>query len=245
MVKSYNNISGLLLLDKPPGITSFGVVRKIRKVLNVQKVGHCGTLDPIATGLLIVLIGKATKFQADFMKKDKIYQSSFIMGTITDTGDLDGSVISKNSVEKLDIIRIKEAAKAFVGEILQIPPMYSALKYNGKKLYELARVGIEVDRKPRKIMIKEFKILSYNENIVNIRVFCSSGTYIRILAQDLGNVLGCGATVKTLHRERIGIFDVKNALRVKDFENADKIIKNLIPYEKLIELTDVKWRENQ
>ncbi|MDR3307134.1 MAG: tRNA pseudouridine(55) synthase TruB [Endomicrobium sp.] len=225
MAKTYNDISGIALIDKPSGITSFKAVHKIKKVLNVKKTGHCGTLDPSATGLLLVLIGKATKLQAKFMKKDKVYTSSFILGTVTDTGDLDGNVISQKDSSDINIEKIKEAAKCFIGEISQIPPMYSALKYKGKRLYELARQGVEIERQPRKIVINEFDIISYCNGIVNVRVSCSSGTYIRTLAQDLGNVLGCGATVKTLRRERIDGFDVKDALKYEDCEDVNKIIK--------------------
>ncbi|MDR0398234.1 tRNA pseudouridine(55) synthase TruB [Candidatus Endomicrobiellum devescovinae] len=228
MAKIYNDISGMLLLDKPSGITSFKAVHKIKKVLKVKKTGHCGTLDPAATGLLIVLIGKATKFQDKFMKKDKVYTSSFLLGTVTNTGDLDGTIISQKDFSDINIKKIKEAAKNFTGEIYQIPPMYSALKHKGKKLYELARQGIEVERKSKKIVISEFEIISYFNGIVTVRVSCSSGTYIRTLAQDLGNFLGCGATVKALRREQIDAFDVKNALKYEDCDDANKIIENII-----------------
>lgn len=229
MSQSYNSIDGLLLLDKPFGITSFEAVYKIKKVLNVEKIGHCGTLDPAATGLLLVLVGKATKLQAKFMKKDKVYLSSFFLGMVTDSGDLDGNIISKSSVSNVNIERIKKMVEMFEGEIFQIPPMYSALKYNGKKLYELARRGIEVERKPRKVTIKKFEVFSYDEGIVKVRIECSSGTYIRALAQDLGNVLKCGATVKTLRREKIGMLDIKDALGFKDTDSISKIIEKLIP----------------
>jgi tRNA pseudouridine55 synthase len=229
MSQSYNNIDGLLLLDKPFGITSFEAVHRIKKILNVEKTGHCGTLDPAATGLLLVLVGKATKLQAEFMKKDKVYLSSFFLGMVTDSGDLDGNIISESSISNINIERIKKTVEIFENEILQIPPMYSALKHNGKKLCELARQGIEVERKPRKVTIKKFEVLSYDEGIVKVRIECSSGTYIRTLAQDLGNVLKCGATVKTLRREKIDIFDIRDALRFKDTDNVDKITEKLIP----------------
>jgi tRNA pseudouridine55 synthase len=236
MTKNYNDTAGLLLLDKPSGITSFKATYKIKKVLKVKKTGHCGTLDPAATGLLLVLVGKATKLQDKLMKKDKIYTSSFLVGTLTDTHDLEGNIISKNTTAGIDIDKIKKAAKTFEGEILQIPPMYSALKYNGKKLYELARQKIEVERKPRSVTIKKIDVFSYDENIVNLRIFCSSGTYVRALARDLGNILGCGAAVKTLRREKIGLFDVKDALNFENLGNISQIMKKLISYDKLLEL---------
>jgi tRNA pseudouridine55 synthase len=229
MHKTYNDISGILLLDKPPGITSFKSVHKIKKVLNVKKAGHCGTLDPSATGLLLVLIGKATKQQDKFMKKNKVYISSFVLGIVTDTGDLDGKVILHENIFGINIKKIKEAAKNFMGEISQTPPMYSALKYKGKKLYELARQGIEVERKPRKIVINSFDIISYCDGVISVRVSCSSGTYIRTLAKDLGNILGCGAIVKSLRREQIDGFDVKDALRCEDWKDFNKIIKKIMP----------------
>ncbi|MDR1928480.1 MAG: tRNA pseudouridine(55) synthase TruB [Endomicrobium sp.] len=236
MIKNYSNISGLLLLDKPYGITSFDVVCEVKKNLNVKKVGHCGTLDPIATGLLIILIGNATKLQNYFMSKDKIYKSSFLIGVVTDSYDLYGNIISKNSIVNINIEKIKTIIKMFKGEIFQIPPMYSALKYKGKKLYELARQGIEIKRKPRKIIIKRFDIVSFCKPLVNVNILCSSGTYIRTIAYDLGNILGCGAIVKTLRREKIGIFNVNNALKIEDLNDINKITKNLIPYEKLIKM---------
>lgn len=228
-----NDISGLLLLDKPSNITSFKVVDKIKKVLNVKKVGHCGTLDPAATGLLLILIGKSTKLQSKFMKEDKVYMSSFLLGVVTDSGDLDGKVISKNNIPNVDIRMIKRVAKIFKGEVFQIPPMYSALKCNGRKLYEFARHGIEIRREPRKIVIREFDVLSYNEDIIEVRIECSSGTYIRTLAQDFGNVLKCGATVKALRREKIGVFNVKDALKFEDVNDTDKILSELIPSDEL------------
>jgi tRNA pseudouridine55 synthase len=241
MVQNYNDISGLLLLDKPLNITSFRTVYKIKKVLNVRKVGHCGTLDPAATGLLLILVGRATKLQDNFMRKDKVYISSFLLGTVTDSDDLDGNVISKKDVSSdINIELIKRVVEMFKGEIFQVPPIYSALKYNGRKSYELARRGIEVERKPRKITVKKFDVLSYIEGVVKVRVECSSGTYVRALARDMGDVLECGATVKTLRRERIDVFDVKDALKFEDTDNTDKIVKNLMPLADLSNWTNVR-----
>jgi len=217
-------------LDKPSKITSFKIVHKIKRVLNVRKAGHCGTLDPAATGLLLILVGKATKLQDNFMRKDKVYISSFLLGTVTDSGDLDGNIVSKNGVSSdINIEMIKKATEVFKGEIFQVPPIYSALKYNGRKSCELARRGIEVERRPRKITVKKFSVLSYVEGVVKVRVECSSGTYIRALAQDMGDVLKCGATVKSLRREKIDVFDVKDALKFENTDSADKIVKKLIP----------------
>lgn len=228
-----NDISGMLLFDKPKGYTSFKAVSKIRKILNIKKAGHCGTLDPAATGLLLILAGKATKLQDKFMKQDKVYLSSFLLGTMTDSGDLDGNIIQKKEVIGIDIVKIQEAVNRFTGEIEQIPPMYSALKYNGKKLYELARKGITVERKPRKVTIKNIDIISFDGITLEVRVGCSSGTYIRTLAEDIGNVLGCGAVVSGLRREKIGDFSVDGALKDSDLENAASVINNVINIETL------------
>ncbi len=232
--KVYNDVSGMLLLDKPAGITSFKAVNKIRKTLNVKKAGHCGTLDPLATGLLIVLVGKATKLQDNFMKKDKVYRSSFLLGTVTDSGDTDGKILSQNPYEHITAEKVLEVLKSFSGEIEQIPPMFSALKYGGKKLYEYARKGIEVVRAPRRITIKNIEMLSYEKGIVDVSVECSSGTYIRTLAEDVGKALGCGAAVCALRREKIDVFDVNKALKAEDFENPVKIENSLLCCEKFI-----------
>ncbi|MDR2425967.1 MAG: tRNA pseudouridine(55) synthase TruB [Endomicrobium sp.] len=228
-----NDFSGMLLFDKPKSITSFKAVNKIRKILNIKKAGHCGTLDPAATGLLLILTGKATKLQRKFMKRDKVYLSSFLLGTTTDSGDLDGTIIEQKEVKDINIKEIKNALNVFKGEIEQIPPMYCALKYKGKKLYELARKGIIVERKPRKVTIKDIEVLSFSDNILKVRVSCSSGTYIRSLAEDIGNFLGSGAVVSELRREKIGDFRVEDALKMEDLVNVEKIISGLINMEKL------------
>lgn len=234
-MENQNNLSGMIPLDKPAGITSFKAAHKIKKILNVKKTGHCGTLDPSATGLLLILVGKATKLQDRFMKKDKVYRSSFLLGTVTDTGDTDGNVIENKDFSFVTEDNIKKALEHFKGQIKQIPPMYSALKYKGKKLYELARKGIEVERKPRTINIHSIELLSYKDGIADIRIECSSGTYIRSLAQDIGEVLGCGATVCALRREKIDSFNVDDALKPEELENIEKIMEKLIDYEKLLE----------
>lgn len=225
----------MLLLDKPAGITSFKAAHKIKKILGVKKTGHCGTLDPSATGLLLILTDKATKLQDGFMKKNKVYRSSFLLGTVTDSGDTDGNITAEKDFSFVTEDKIKKAMERFKGEIVQIPPMYSALKHNGRKLYELARKGIEVERKPRAVIIYSFELLSYKDGIADIRTECSSGTYIRTLASDLGEVLGCGATVCALRREKIDSFSVDDALKPEDMENAGKIREKLISYDKLLE----------
>lgn len=236
MSSCYNDISGMLLVDKPSNITSFKVVKVLKKILNVKKAGHCGTLDPLANGLLLVLFGKATKLQNKFMKKDKVYSSSFLLGVTTDTYDLDGNITSIKEIPNINDEKIKMLVNKFKGEILQVPPMYSALKVKGKKLCILARKGIEVKRDARKITIYGFDVLSFDKNIINVRVHCSSGTYVRCLAKDLGSFLGCGAVVKTLRREKISNFDIKDAMLFSNDIESGKILKSIIPYETLVDI---------
>ncbi|MBO7431834.1 MAG: tRNA pseudouridine(55) synthase TruB [Elusimicrobia bacterium] len=217
MFEQQNNFSGLLLVNKPSGITSFKVVSIIRKTLKVKKVGHCGTLDPLAVGLMIVLVGKsATKQQDKFMKQDKVYYAKIKLGIKTDTGDLEGQIISQSDFSNITLEQIKSVCNSFIGETEQEPPMYSALKVNGKKLYELARKGITVERKKRKITIYNIDILSFNGNEIEIRVKCSSGTYIRVLAQDIGAKLNTDATLSYLRREQIGPFSLDNAVSLEN-----------------------------
>ncbi|MDR3048744.1 MAG: tRNA pseudouridine(55) synthase TruB [Elusimicrobiota bacterium] len=229
-----NDFSGMLLLDKPIGIASFKAVYIIRKTLNAKKCGHCGTLDPIASGLLLVLINKAAKLQDKFMKQDKVYSSSFLLGTTTDSLDLSGKIIEQKDFSKIKLDDIKKAIKTFIGEIEQIPPMFSAIKIGGKRLYKLARQGISIERKPRKVKVHNIEILSFAPPILNLRIECSSGTYIRTLSDDLGKVLGCGAVVQGLRREKIGNFDIKDAINQDDFRNIDKIKNKTIPMSSLL-----------
>ena len=221
MFEQQNNLSGLLLVNKPSGITSFKVVSIIRKKLNVKKVGHCGTLDPLAKGLMIVLVGKATKRQDKFMKQDKVYYAKIKLGIKTDTGDLEGKIISQSDFSNITLEQIKTVCNSFVGEIEQEPPMYSALKVNGKKLYELARKGITIERKKRKIKIYNIDFLSFNGNEIELKIKCSSGTYIRVLAQDIGSKLKTDATLSFLRREQIGSYTLNQSVPLENisFEN--------------------------
>ena len=223
MFEQQNNLSGLLLINKPSGITSFKVVSIIRKKLNVKKVGHCGTLDPLACGLMLVLVGNATKQQDKFMKQDKVYYAKIKLGIKTDTGDLEGKVISQTDFSKITVEQIKTVCDSFIGEIEQEPPMYSALKINGKKLYELARKGITVERKKRKIKIYNIDFLSFNDNEIELRVKCSSGTYIRVLAQEIGSKLKTDATLSYLKREQIGNYTLNNAVLLENITSENLI----------------------
>ena len=225
MFEQQNNFSGLLLVNKPSGITSFKVVSIIRKTLKVKKVGHCGTLDPLAVGLMIVLVGKsATKQQDKFMKQDKVYYAKIKLGIKTDTGDLEGQIISQSDFSNITLEQIKSVCNSFIGETEQEPPMYSALKVNGKKLYELARKGITVERKKRKITIYNIDVLSFDGSEIEIRVKCSSGTYIRVLAQDIGTKLNTDATLSYLRREQIGPFSLDNAVSLENITPENLIV---------------------
>ena len=224
----YNDFSGLILVNKPVGITSFKLVHIIRKKLNVKKAGHCGTLDPLASGLMIVLAGKYTKLQDKFMKQDKVYHATIRLGLKTDSGDLDGKIISQSDFSHVTKDLIGQVCKSFIGKINQIPPMYSALKVNGQKLYELARKGITIERKPREITIYSIDLTDYKKDTFSIRVKCSSGTYIRTLAEDIGTKLNTGTVLINLVREEIGKYKLSEAINIDDIkENSSDCLKQV------------------
>jgi tRNA pseudouridine55 synthase len=204
-------LSGLLLVDKPAGPSSFEVVRRVKKALKARKAGHGGTLDPFATGLLLLCLGEATKLVPFLMPERKIYRAQVKLGEETDTQDLTGEVTAR--IEKLpEPQQIYEAASRFVGEIEQVPPMYSALRHHGERLYKLARRGETVEVKPRQVTIYELKVQEVALPQVTLEVTCSSGTYIRTLAADLGKALGCGGHLAALRRLAVGPFKVEEAL---------------------------------
>lgn len=224
-----NDYSGMLIVSKPAGITSFKLVSIIKKTLNVKKAGHCGTLDPLASGLMLILVGKATKMQDSFMKQDKVYLASIKLGMKTDSGDLAGKIISESAYNHVTENQIRSVCKSFEGEIEQTPPMFSALKVKGKKLYEFARQGITVERKKRKITVHSIEVLDIKENIINIRVRCSSGTYIRTLAEDIGTKLGTDAVLNSLVREKIGIYSLNESVKCSsDGTDKNVLIERLI-----------------
>lgn len=217
----YNDFSGLILVNKPVGITSFKLVHIIKKKLKVKKVGHCGTLDPLASGLMIVLVGKYTKLQDKFMKQDKVYYATIKLGMKTDSGDLDGNIISQSDYSHITKKSVEQTCNDFIGKIQQIPPMYSALKVNGQKLYELARKGITIERKPREIIIYNIDLVDYQKDQFSIRVKCSSGTYIRTLAQDIGTKLNTDTVLTSLVREEIGIYKLTDAINIDNVKEND------------------------
>ena len=219
---SKRNIHGILLLDKRIGVSSNRALQEVKRLFNAQKAGHTGSLDPLATGLLPVCFGEATKVSGMMLDDDKGYKVIIQLGVRTDTGDLEGEIIETRPVPAFTIIDIQVILEKFIGSISQVPPMYSALKLNGKKLYELARNGITVERKARQITIYELKLLATEQDSLELEVSCSKGTYIRSLAEDIGQVLGCGATVKELRRVQSGQFRIEQALTVETLEQFDE-----------------------
>jgi tRNA pseudouridine55 synthase len=205
-------LDGLLIAEKGPGVTSFQVVAHLRRLLKVPKVGHGGTLDPMATGLLPILLGEATKLTPYLQAQDKEYVGAIRLGVTTDTLDATGRVTGEQPVPPLDEPTIRATLARFQGEIDQVPPMYSALHAGGKRLYELARAGVEVERAPRRVRIDAIELLEWAPPLLRLRVACGSGTYIRSLAADLGTAFGCGASLDALERTRLGALRLAEAV---------------------------------
>lgn len=229
-------MNGVLNIYKPQGITSFDVVRKIKKIAKVKKVGHTGTLDPMATGVLPICMGNGTKIVDYIMNENKIYKAELKLGVVTDSYDREGKVLSESEVNvtKQQVI---ECINSFLGEIEQVPPMYSALKVNGKRLYELARQGIEVERKKRRITIFSINILDINLPYVTFEVECSKGTYIRSLCYDIGEKLNTGATMWNLERIKTGAFNISNSINLEDLTE-ENLKQNLIPIDEALNKYD-------
>jgi tRNA pseudouridine55 synthase len=205
-------LDGLLLADKGPGVTSFQVVAHLRRVLRVPKVGHGGTLDPMATGLLPILLGEATKLTAYLQGQDKEYRATIRLGVATDTLDATGSVTAERPVPPVTADDVRTVLQRFVGEIEQVPPMYSAIHAGGRRLHELARAGVEVERAPRRVRVDAFDLLECAPPRLRVRVQCGSGTYVRSLASDVGEALGCGGHVEALVRTRVGGLRLEDAV---------------------------------
>jgi tRNA pseudouridine55 synthase len=215
----------VLLIDKPIEWTSFDVVRKIRNLIKIKKVGHAGTLDPLATGLLIVCTGKFTKRINEFMALEKEYTGTFTLGATTPTYDLESEPRNFKDPGSITGEKIMNATKQFIGEVLQVPPAHSAIKIDGKRVYELARQGKDVKIEPRKIVISQFEITRIEMPVVSFRVVCSTGTYIRSLANDFGTALGCGAYLSSLCRTRIGNSKLADAKTIMEIEEEIKQIR--------------------
>lgn len=210
-------VSGVLLLDKPQGITSNAALQQVKRLFQAAKAGHTGNLDPVATGLLPICFGEATKFSGFLLDADKVYQAVFKLGATTSTGDIEGEILSRHPVH-VSRAQAEDALKRFVGEISQVPPMYSALKHQGKPLYSYARAGVEIAREARPVTIYTLQLEAFREDELEVTVACSKGTYIRVLAEDIGRVLGCGAFMQSLRRTRIGEFDLGQAVTLLQLE---------------------------
>ena len=215
------DIHGILLLDKRLGISSNKALQEVKRLFNANKAGHTGSLDPLATGLLPVCFGEATKISGMLLDDDKRYQAVIQLGIKTDTGDLEGNVIETKGIPNFNVEEITAVLVQFTGMIDQVPPMYSALKHHGKKLYELARDGLTVDRLARRISIYELHLLGFQTEYLELEVYCSKGTYIRTLAEDIGDKLGCGATVKALRRIQSGSFSIQQANTIEELQELD------------------------
>jgi tRNA pseudouridine55 synthase len=215
-------LNGILVLDKPDGASSNRVLQRVKHLYGAAKAGHTGSLDPMATGVLPLCFGEATKLSQFLLDADKAYESTFVLGVATETGDAEGRERARASAAGLSEVDIETALRPFRGDIEQVPSMYSAIKHEGRPLYELARQGIEIERKPRAIRIDEYSLLAFRPGEtaqIDVRVRCSKGTYIRSLAEDLGAALGCGAHVSRLRRTRSGPFSLEDAVSLPALES--------------------------
>lgn len=208
----------VLLINKPLYWTSFDAVRKVRYLVKTKKVGHAGTLDPLATGLLIICTGKFTKKINEYMAKEKEYTGSITLGAVTPTYDMESQPVNQFSTENITTEMLHEATKSFTGAIMQKPPAHSAIKQGGKRVYELARKGVDVKMEPRPVTVHEFSITKIEMPVIHFKVVCSTGTYIRSLANDFGAHLGCGGYLSSLCRTRIGEFKLEDSLTIEEFE---------------------------
>ena len=222
---------GILLVDKPQGITSHDVVDRVRRIYRMKKVGHAGTLDPMATGLMIILVGKATKVSQYLMSMDKEYTGTMKLGQVTDSQDADGEVIEEAPVPELTEEQVREYMKGFLGDQYQTPPMYSAKKVNGQPLYKLARQGKTIAREPRVIHVSKFELTDFKLPEISFLVGCSKGAYIRTISHDLGAKIGCGAHLNVLRRTAVGQFRIEKAdtLDVLKEASPTALRKKLIP----------------
>ena len=229
-------IDGVFLLNKPLGFSSNQALKKIQWLFNAKKAGHTGTLDPMASGLLPICIGEATKFSHRLLEANKTYIATIQLGVTTTTGDQEGEIVSQKDVV-LKPNQLQETLQKFTGDIMQIPPMFSALKFEGKPLYEYARQGIEIERKSRQVTIYDIALNKIEESAVILEVSCSKGTYIRTLAEDIGHALGCGAYLKGLERTQTGNFQLSDALTIEAIEAMSMASREntLLPVDALLE----------
>lgn len=239
-------VDGVLLLDKPYAMTSNAALQTARRLLNAQKAGHTGTLDPLASGLLALTFGEATKFSADLLHADKTYIAGIKLGQKTTTGDLEGDFLQTRPV-RVNRADIEKTLNAFRGDILQVPPMFSALKRDGKTLYDLAREGVSIEREARSVRIEKLEILEFADELLTVEVMCSKGTYIRVLAEDIGEALGCGAHLASLRRTKVGALSLEDAVTLQALEtmSVDERLATLKPLDALMQtLPAVHLSEN-
>lgn len=234
-MQEFSALDGALLIDKPAGPTSHDVVDAIRRKFAIKKVGHCGTLDPNATGLLIIVLGRATKLSEKLMSDDKVYEGTIKLGEATDSYDADGELTGSLPVPPLTLDELNQAAEEFVGDQMQVPPMVSAIKKGGVPLYKLARKGVEVRREPRLIHIYSFRFSAYEEPVGTFKLACTKGTYVRTVAHELGEKIGCGAHLATLRRTTSGRFDAAQASALDTILSlpVSELEKRIIPFLKL------------
>lgn len=232
-------INGIINVYKEQGYTSHDVIAKMRGILKIRKIGHTGTLDPDAVGVLPVCIGKATKLVDLITDKDKTYEAVLKLGITTDTQDITGKLLTTSEVTA-DLFQIREVIQSYVGEYLQLPPMYSAIKVNGQRLYDLARQGKEIERERRRVIIKDIRILDYSKDNEEVRVLvdCGKGTYIRTLLHDIGQTLGCGGTMKSLIRTAVGGFSIENSLKLSKIEelvSEGRLSEHILPVDSVFQ----------
>ncbi|HUB86882.1 MAG TPA: tRNA pseudouridine(55) synthase TruB [Verrucomicrobiae bacterium] len=234
-MQEFSALDGAVLIDKPAGPTSHDVVDAIRRKFGIKKVGHCGTLDPNATGLLIIVLGRGTKLSEKLMGDDKVYEGTIKLGVATNSYDADGEILETKTVPPLTLEQLNELASQFIGDQMQTPPMVSAIKKDGVPLYKLARKGIEVEREPRLVHIYNFRFADYSEPLGEFRLACTKGTYVRSIAHELGQKIGCGAHLATLRRSVSGKFDVADAKPLDEILKLSlgELEKRVIPFLKL------------
>ena len=225
-------MEGIIVVNKPKGITSFDVIRKLKKILKTKKIGHTGTLDPLATGVMLMCVGKATKLASDLEAKDKVYIADFDIGYATDTYDIEGKKIAENIIE-VSKENLEQSIKKFIGNIKQVPPMYSAIKIDGNKLYHLARKGIEVERPERDVTIEYINLLDFKDNKAKIETKVSKGCYIRSLIFDIGQDLGTYATMTALQRKQVGDYSLENSYSLEQIE--EMVLNNDFKFLKTVE----------
>ena len=225
-------MEGIIVVNKPKGITSFDVIRKLKKILKTKKIGHTGTLDPLATGVMLVCVGKATKLASDLEAKDKVYIADFDIGYATDTYDIEGKKIAENTIE-ISKENLEQSIKKFIGNIKQVPPMYSAIKIDGNKLYHLARKGIEIERPERDVTIEYINLLDFKDNKAKIETKVSKGCYIRSLIYDIGQDLETYATMTALQRKQVGDYSLEDSYSLEQIE--EMVLNNDFKFLKTIE----------